>query len=116
MHGPQHGCPKCVINYGFVGPIAGLLAATVGASHALYKPARDLALAADMATKVYEHATKLDLRTMPDEHEFTGCAEASKLMEHLNGGAKVNAGELAQMRAHILKHVSELVSNTDTKE
>lgn len=113
MHGPNHGCPKCVINYPMVGPIAELLATTVGTAHALHKPALALAAAANAAAKVYDHVAKLGLRTMPDEHEFAGCHEASKLMAHIAGGQKVTVGWLKQVRTDILGHLAELVSNAD---
>src|SRR5688572_5078243 len=116
MHGPNHGCPKCVINDGFIGPIAELLAFTVGAKHELYKPAMDLAVAANAATKVFAHATSLDVRTMPAEHKFTGCREAATLMRYIGKpddyGAEA-AEALVAMRADILDQITDIVSNKD---
>jgi hypothetical protein len=116
---PNHGCTKCVINDGFMGPIAELLAESLGEGHAAYKPAMALAAAANAATKVFDHAAKLGLRSMPQNHKFTGCNEAEKLMAYVGdvtGDGTAMATELSKMRDDVLKHISDVVSDNDHEE
>lgn len=116
-----NACLPCkeIINNGFVGPLAQLLAATVGEGSLIYVPAIALARTARAAVEVFGHGRDMGLFVMPAGREFEGCAEATEVaqmiamyLENPRDAARLDVvvPRLEKLRADIVRQMTEFVS------